>query len=224
LAFHSNRKTIVKNKDCSFDSEKQNEPTDPQQCLFKEETFKCWDDEFNDVQHLIKTIDYKCRFYGACDPSLGRTTGGDYTAIIALLKDKDSKVNYVIAADLLHCSPSEALDRITEYIRMYDFEYFAIETNNFQQLMANEIEERISQIRSGTSIFEIKSVSNKRSRIAGLEPYISQGRLRFCRQHRQLLEQLKHFPLAKNDDGPDALEMAVEASKEEGAKWYRFTP
>ena len=39
--------------------------------------------------------------------------------------------------------------------------------------------------------------------------------LRFCRKHRLLLDQMTQFPLAKNDDGPDALEMAMQIAQEE---------
>jgi predicted phage terminase large subunit-like protein len=60
---------------------------------------------------------------------------------------------------------------------------------------------------------EITSRTNKQSRIASLEPYIKQGNLRFCRKHGLLLSQLTQFPLAKNDDGPDALEMAMQVAQ-----------
>ncbi len=128
-------------------------------------------------------------------------------------------INYVIAADLLHCSPSEAIDRITEYAGMYEFKKFAIEINNFQQLMADKLDKRIVARGRRLPIHEITSRSNKQSRIAGLEPYITQGNIRFCRKHRKLLDQLTQFPLAKNDDGPDALEMAMQAAKEKESFW-----
>jgi predicted phage terminase large subunit-like protein len=197
-----------------FQSEKQNEPIDPQQCIFKEEDFMFWDDDYRDVQHLIQSINGEGRFYGACDPSLGKSTRGDYTAIVILLRDDDSEINYVIAADLLHCRPSQTIDRITEYARMYDFEKFAIESNNFQELMVDDLERRIVVHGRRLSVHKITSRSNKQSRIASLEPYIKQGNIRFCRKQRQLLDQLTQFPLAKNDDGPDALEMAMQAAKE----------
>lgn len=34
-----------------------------------------------------------------------------------------------------------------------------------------------------------------------------------------LLEQLTQFPVAKHDDGPDALEMAMQASQNSGGHW-----
>ncbi len=202
-----------------FQSEKQNEPIDPQRCIFKEEDFMFWDDDYRDVQHLIQSMNGRVRFYGACDPSLGKSTRGDYTAIVILLRDDDMDINYVIAADLLHCSPSEAIDKITGYAGIYDFKKFAIEINNFQELMADKLDKRIVARGRRLPILKITSRSNKQSRIAGLEPYIKQGNIRFWRKHRQLLGQLTQFPLAKNDDGPDALEMAMEAVKKKGGSF-----
>jgi len=200
----------------SFQSEKQNEPIDPQQCIIKEEDFMFWDDEYRDVQHLIQSINGRGRFYGACDPSLGKSTRGDCTAIVILLRDDDRDINYVIAADLLQCNPSQTIDRITEYAGMYEFKKFAIEINNFQEHMAYNLEKCIVARGRRLPIHKITSRSNKQSRIAGLEPYIKQGNIRFCRKHGLLLDQLTQFPLAKNDDGPDALEMAMQAVKEKG--------
>ena len=40
------------------------------------------------------------RFYGYCDPSLGRTAGSDYSSIITLAVDGDSGLAYVYDADL----------------------------------------------------------------------------------------------------------------------------
>ncbi len=44
----------------SFQSKKQNEPIDPQQCIFKEEDFMFWDDDYRDVQHLIQSMRRRC--------------------------------------------------------------------------------------------------------------------------------------------------------------------
>ena len=174
-----------------------------------------WDDEFRDPQHLIEAIGKRGYFYGACDPSLGKNKRGDYTAIVILLRNYSTKINYVIAADLSHIAPSGTIDKITEYARMYEFKEFAIESNNFQQLMVDELKRRVVEYGRRLSIHEITSRTNKRSRIASLEPYIKQGNLRFCRKHRLLLSQLTQFPLAKNDDGPDALEMAMQVAQRE---------
>jgi len=201
----------------SFQREKQNEPLDPQQCIFKQENMVFWDDDYRDVQHLIESMGDDAEFYGACDPSMGRTNKSDYTAIIVLLKNYKTEICYVIAADLLRCSPNDALSRIVEYAKMYKFDSFVIEINNFQQLMVENLENMLTDNRVRLiDIYEIRSSSNKRSRISSLEPSVSQGRLQFFRKHDLLLEQLTQFPVAKHDDGPDALEMAMQASQNSG--------
>ena len=63
-------------------------------------------------------------------------------------------------------------------------------------------------------IHRITNRANKVSRIANLEPEITQGRIQLNRRHQLLLGQLIQFPLGKHDDGPDALEMAMEASRQ----------
>jgi predicted phage terminase large subunit-like protein len=199
--------------DIYFQREKQNCPLDPRQCIFKKDKMLFWDDEFRDAQHLIESIGKRARFYGACDPGMGRSTKADFTAIIVLIKDIRSRIMYVIVADLLHCTPGEAIKRITEYARMYHFSRFAVESNNFQQLMVDDLKRRLQMHGLKMNIEAKHHSSQKISRISSFEPYVSQGLVRFSRKHQDLLLQLTQFPLAKNDDGPDALEMAVDIAR-----------
>ena len=150
---------------------------------------------------------------------MAKNKKGDYTAMVILLRNRSTKINYVIAADISHIAPSGAIEKITEYAGMYDFQEFAVEINNFQQLMVDDLKRRIVECGRRLRIHEITSRTNKQARIASLEPYIKQGNLRFCRKHGLLLSQLFQFPLAKNDDGPDALEMAMQVAEK---KEYRM--
>ena len=43
-----------------------------------------------------------------------------------------------------------------------------------------------------------------------MHPLIKGGTIIFNRLHQTLLDQLRYFPKGKYDDGPDALQMAVE--------------
>jgi predicted phage terminase large subunit-like protein len=199
--------------DIYFQREKQNCPLDPRQCIFKKENMHFWDDEFRDTQHLIEAIGKRALFYGACDPSMGRTAKADYTAIIVLLKDSRTKILYVIAADLIHCTPSTSIERIIQYAGMYSFAQFAVESNNFQQLLVDNLQRCLRENGLHLNIKSLQHSSQKISRISSLEPYVSQGLLRFSRKHQDLLRQLTQFPMAKNDDGPDALEMAVDTAR-----------
>lgn len=197
----------------SFQAEKQNEPLDPEQCVFSDASLHYWDDEFPDEQALLSSLSGKGDFYGACDPSLGSRTGkGDYTAIVILYRDRKSKIKYVVAADIARRSPDATIERIIDYARMYKFDNFGVEANHFQSLMVDNLERRAKDAGVKLHLERIESRSNKQSRIANLEPEVAQGRLRFRRRDQLLIDQLRTFPLGAHDDGPDALEMAVHVA------------
>ena len=70
----------------SFQAEKQNEPLDPDECLFAEANFHFWDEHYEDEQALLEAHGKGAYFYGACDPSLGRRKNrGDYTVLAVVL-------------------------------------------------------------------------------------------------------------------------------------------
>jgi predicted phage terminase large subunit-like protein len=200
----------------SFQAEKQNEPIDPEVCIFAEENFHFWDDEHRNVDSLLDVVGRNGHFFGACDPSLGHRTGrGDYTAIVILYRPARSNIRYVIAADIARRTPDQAIEQIIRYARMYRFSVFTVEANQFQELMLGNLRRRAKEVHVGLPVHATRSRSNKQSRIAGLEPEVTQGGIRLCRRHQLLLDQLRQFPLAVHDDGPDALEMAFEVSR----KW-----
>ena len=96
---------------------------------------------------------------------------------------------------------------------MYQISRFGLETNQFQSLMLEDILRRAKAAGVRTSFAAIENRTHKESRIAGLEPEVTQGRIRFSRRHHLLLDQLRQFPHATHDDGPDALEMAVQVGQ-----------
>jgi predicted phage terminase large subunit-like protein len=199
--------------DIYFQREKQNCPLDPKQCIFKKENMTFWDEQYRDTQHLIESVGRYAVYYGSCDPSLGKSARGDYTAIIVLLKDNRTKVMYVIAADLVQCAPDKSLQKIVQYADMYRISQFVVESNNFQKLLVDDLKRRLLKIGNRTRVKSVHHTSQKQARICSLEPYVSQGRLQFNSKHHMLLQQLIQYPMAKNDDGPDALEMAVETAR-----------
>jgi len=197
----------------SFQSEKQNEPVDPQDSMFPEKLMRFWDDEFEDEQALIRAIGSRGRFYGACDPSLGRRGGqGDYTAIVTVLKDKRDKVLYVLGADIRRRKPDEVIQTMLEYFRIYRYDRFVGEENQFHSLLFDQLEDRGKRSSARLRLKRVTHTTDKKLRIQSLEPLVTTGQLRFCRRHGLLIEQLRQFPMAAHDDGPDALEMAVNVA------------
>lgn len=197
----------------SFQSEKQNDPLDPSECIFSEASIRYWDKEFADVAELLTELGSRAQFYGACDPSLGRRAGrGDYTAIITLVRDSRTKVMYVVGADIARLKPDQIIENIIQLARMHRFHEFTVESNQFQELLADQLSNRATQAGVSLRVKKVISTANKQARIQSLEPLIAQGLLRFSRRHQLLLEQLRQFPLGGHDDGPDALEIAVGAA------------
>ncbi len=215
--------TRLREGEAAFQAEYQNQPLDPQMCIFAGAKMIYWDDQHQSAEHLIAAHGGPSggSFYGACDPSLGgNPTRGDYTAIIVLFEPHRSDVRYVIAADLARRTPDQTIQTILQLARMYRFTDFGVEANQFQQLLVDQLKAQARAQGKSLPVTPLKNRANKQQRIAALEAEVSQGKLVFSRRHQLLLEQLRAFPLGKHDDGPDALEMAVNTATE-GGDWYQ---
>lgn len=200
----------------SFNSELQNEPINPRDCIFNVEEFSYWDQDYSSPEALLRVLGDEVEFYGACDPSLGHDTmRGDYTAILVLAKDRRDNLLYVLVADLARRSPTETIEAIFAYYQRYRFSSFAIETNQFQELLAEEMERRGQELGQYLPIERVKhTTEHKVRRIQSLHPWVKNGTVRFSRKHTRLLEQCRFFPKGKHDDGLDALEMAVRLAEQ----------
>ena len=67
-------------------------------------------------------------------------------------------------------------------------------------------------------VFKIHHSTDKVLRVQTLQPLISAGTIRFSKRQVTLLQQLRQYPHGAHDDGPDALEMAVETAR--GARCF----
>mgnify|MGYP001586753769 CR=1 FL=1 len=199
----------------SFDSEMQNEPINPRDCIFIEKDMHFWDDMYRTVEELLQALEGHVTFYGACDPSLGRQNKrSDFSAIITIARDTKTGTLYVIDADIERRSTDKTIEDILAYHKIRHYEKFGIETVQFQELMAKELRERGDKAGLYIPLEEIKHNSDKLGRIQVLQPLVKSGTIMFSKKHRTLLEQMKCFPKGSHDDGPDALEMAVKLCKE----------
>lgn len=188
----------------SFDSEYQNNPVNPDDCLFREEWFKFYE----------RSTDYK-KIVGAVDPSLGKALG-DYCAIIFLGVHKDGFID-VLVADLLRLHPDEIITNILNNAKSIHKRYldatitsFGVETVAFQEYFKDRLVKEARKAEIYLPVEETENQTTRKSvRIQSLQPNIKNGTIRFSPDQKILLEQLKYYPLADHDDGPDALEMAV---------------
>jgi predicted phage terminase large subunit-like protein len=201
----------------SFDSEKQNEPINPADCLFREEDFHYWDDKYSSLQELVDAIGKHGRFYGACDPSLGKAgRNRDDSAFITLLKDRKTGILYVADAMIVRRTPDKIIDTVLSLHDHVRYAAYGFESNQFQEYVADELIKRGREAGTHVPVRKLISKGDKMGRIQSLQPLVATGTIRFCRRHRTLVDQLRQFPKAAHDDGPDALEMAVKVAGKSG--------
>lgn len=194
--------------EAAFNSELQNEPINPEDCLFNEE----WFDYYN--PHDTDFSAPRWDFFGFVDPSLGKTKKSDFSAIITLALDKQTGYMYVADADIERRHPDKIIEDVLEKARWLQksfkkrYRKFGAETNQFQWFLKEQLAKASAKARVYLPIIEINQTSDKLLRVQTLQPDIKNKYIKFNVQHKRLLEQLKFFPLGDYDDGPDALEGA----------------
>ncbi|MEF2965658.1 phage terminase large subunit [Paenibacillus sp. M1] len=196
--------------DASFNSEIQNDPIDPDSCTFNEEWFDFYDDD--------PSVDFsapKFILVAANDPSLGKNKKSDTSSIIVIAKDTVTGYMYVAEASIEKRHPDVIIDDAIEMSKRAkrdlkkSFYRFGVETVQFQHYFKDVLVKKSAEAGEYLPIEEIQSRENKFMRIESLQPLIKNRYLKFSRKHKTLLQQLKEFPMGRNDDGPDGLEMAV---------------
>lgn len=196
----------VSEGESSFNSEMQNEPINPDDCIFLEE----WFDFYNDAE--INFNDKSYDFFGFIDPSLGKSKKSDFSAIITLAKHKESGYMYVLDADIERRHPDRIISDVLEKERWLrktfgrGYKKLGAETNQFQWFLKEEIVKASAKAGLYLPVEEIQQTSDKIMRIQTLQPDIKNKYIKFNKKHKRLLEQLYHFPMGAHDDGADALE------------------
>ena len=84
-----------------------------------------------------------------------------------------------------------------QYHRMRRYQRFGMETNQFQQFLADELRRRSGAASVHVPVADINHSSDKLGRIQRLQPLITSGTLRFSRRHVTLVEQLRQFPFGR---------------------------
>ncbi len=194
----------------AFEREKQNSPILPDQCEWPESYFdeplwfEAWPENL-----AVKTL--------ALDPSKGSDARrGDYSAFIRLGVDRRGLL--YAEADLARRPVPQIVADGVEHFRQFRPDAFGVEANQFQELLAAAFEEEfLRQGELAARPWLVDNQVNKQVRIRRLGAYLASRRLRLRHGSpgtRMLLDQLRAFPLADHDDGPDALEMAIRLAAE----------
>lgn len=197
----------------AFASEKQNEPIDLENALFDESEMRLVEGAIDEGEYAI---------YASIDPSLGKQGKmGDYSAIIDIGRHRKTNALVCLEGDLQRRKPdkiiTDMLDKAELRIKQSrPYLGVAVETTQFQlffkDVLAKESQERGIYL----PIIEVEHTTDKMIRIQSIQPDIKNGYLAFRARLKGglLWDQLRYFPMADHDDGPDALEMAVKIAKQ----------
>lgn len=203
----------VSEGEASFNSEEQNEPINPDDCLFMEE----WFEYYNEAE--INFRDPVFDFFGFIDPSLGKAKRSDFSAIVTLAKHRSSGYMYVVDADIERRHPDRIIADVLAKERWlrasfgHGYRKLGAETNQFQWFLKEELAKASAKAGLYLPIEEVQQTSDKVMRIQTLQPDVKNKYIKFNRRHKRLLEQLTQFPMGAHDDGPDALEGARSIAK-----------
>ncbi|MBF0094383.1 MAG: phage terminase large subunit, partial [Alphaproteobacteria bacterium] len=189
------KKIKVRIGDGPFSSEYQNEPVDAGTQLFGKITF--W------VSRLPEW-----RFFGVCDPSLGKANkGGDPSAILVGGFDRATGVVDVVEASISRRLPTLIMEHIITFHKEYRCLRWGIESVQFQEFFRTQLVALSAQRGCPVPAMPILSSTDKGMRIESIQPHVFNGLIRLHPSQSVLLEQLRFYPQHAHDDGPDALEM-----------------
>lgn len=203
----------VSEGEASFNSELQNNPVDPDNATFNPE----WNDYYEPEQYDFKSAEFI--IIGANDPSLGKNKKSDTSAIISLALSLKTGYMFVLEASIEKRKADVIISDVFEMNRRFRRDYkkgfykFGVETVQFQYFFKEVMAALSAELGEYLPIEEMQTSVNKQLRIESLQPVIKNKYLKFCRDHKTLLKQLEEYPMGKNDDGPDCLQMAVQLAQ-----------
>ena len=153
------------------------------------------------------------------DPSMGKDRSkGDFSALLYGVTDPDGTL--WIEDPVLVRVPSDHIEDLSvAMLQQYKPDAFAVETNNFQEVIATNIMRKaitapiypyVNMRGDAKAAGYTKSLKEVEIRMI-LSPELAQGRIKIkdTPQGRILGQQLRDFPLGSHDDGPDALALMV---------------
>ena len=130
---------------------------------------------------------------------------------------------HVVEADIGRRVPDMIIARAIDLQRQYRCVAWGIESVQFQEFLYTELLKRSSAAGIPFPGVALRQHADKDLRIISLQPYIASGQILLHRSQYALIEQLRYYPEADHDDGPDALEMLWRIARQYGGDWG-YTP
>lgn len=190
----------------AFDSEYQNEPVSGENAPFAT-CITYWVNRLPDW-----------RFYGACDPSLGlKGKGRDPSAILVGGFNRLTGILDVVEAKIAKRVPDKIISDIIGLQGEYKCLRWAFEAVQFQEFLRRVLVAESARRGIPVPAVPVQPHNDKDLRIESLQPHMANGLIRLHPGLATLVSQLKHWPKADHDDGPDCLHMLWELVTRRGS-------
>jgi predicted phage terminase large subunit-like protein len=145
----------------------------------------------------------------ANDPAMTKGSP-DYNAIVTTSKDMQTGEVYVRDYSREKCGPVQTMKLLWEHLDRFNPIEVGIESAGYQRTFIYNVGEEMTRRQQFFTVTPLSTnKSSKEARIMGLQPLVSDGKLRIRRLHAALVQELLAFPRGKNDDVIDALSMQL---------------
>ena len=181
-----------------FNCEYQNQPGNPENAIFADYLDNCY----------YRTLPHDVVYFGAVDPSLGKQgKGADPSAILVGGYQRATGTLFVVEASIKKRVPSLIIQDVIRLQKQYGCLLWVIETVQFQEFFKDELIKEAAKQGAHVPARGVKPSAEKVMRIESIQPHFANGFIKLLPEQRVLIEQLREFPDADHDDGPDALHM-----------------
>jgi predicted phage terminase large subunit-like protein len=191
----------------AFNTEFMNNPLDEESQIFHPDRFY-----FYEAGREFSHKDYHIGM--GLDFAMGKQKG-DYSALVTVARHKATKKTYVVDAFIERLHPDKFLDIITQKVKRYQPDIIGAEAQMAQEFFVDKLKDALQYVGypAHNRVKKIQQRQRKELRIEAMLPDIENGSIIFNRDHTILLEHFERYGSKWHDDGPDALNMAVEAVK-----------
>lgn len=141
----------------------------------------------------------RLRYYTLVDPAISQKTSADNTVVLTIAKEVEGPNIYRVREDAGHFTPEQTLQLIFAHQADYRSEV-AIEVVQYQMALKYSVIEEQRKRQIYFTVHEIKSSTNKESRIRGLLPLYSAGVIFHRKGDIEFERELLSFPRGKRDD------------------------
>ena len=194
----------------AFNSEKQNNPLDSSKILISLEEMRFENFNIKENEWMMKAIkNPRNPRYGALDPALGKKTTNDFSCICSIVRDLKTGYIFVLDFSLKRRIVDKQIEDIIKFHTQYQYSMFAVETNLFQLVIADNLRKLSRTTGIYMPIKDVIVKNDKRARLEKHAPIIRDGTVIFDKlkaksslEYDRAIKQISTF-IGDGSDGHD---------------------